>query len=106
MSETAELYSRLPIYRRRVAEAEDIIAAGLKRCEKPYIACSFGKDSAAMLHLVLRFAPHIKIRFCRFKGETEFLNNYDEVIFQWLEQYDLNLEVLEFERVSRRACLG
>lgn len=46
------LHSRLPGYRRRVAQAQAAVTEWLSRCHHPYIAFSGGKDSVCVLHLV------------------------------------------------------
>lgn len=49
----------LPVYRRRVAAARQIVADALTQCQRPYIAFSGGKDSMAMLHLARTVAPDL-----------------------------------------------
>lgn len=46
------LHARLPVHRRRVERARAIVRDWLSQCRAPYIACSGGKDSVAMLHLI------------------------------------------------------
>jgi len=92
---TAFLYAQLKPYKALVNKTSGFIKWALERIENPYVACSFGKDSAVMLHLIMQQAPDIKIRFIRWNFETEFIDNYDEVISAWGE---LNLEQVEFSR--------
>lgn len=94
---TALLYAQLKPYKALVNKTSGFIRWALERVENPYVACSFGKDSAVMLHLILQQAPDIKVRFIRWKFETEFIDNYDEVIEAW---GTLNLEQVEFSRES------
>jgi len=94
---TALLYVQLKPYKALVNKTSGFIRWALKRVENPYVACSFGKDSAVMLHLILQQAPNVTVRFIRWKFETEFIDNYDEVIKEW--DY-LNLEQVELSRVS------
>jgi len=54
----------------------------LDRVQNPYVACSFGKDSAVMLHLILQIRPGIPVRFAS-HPETRLLDNYDKVINDW-----------------------
>lgn len=46
------LHARLPVHKRRVAKAQGIAREWIRKCERPYIALSGGKDSVAMLHLI------------------------------------------------------
>lgn len=46
------LHARLPVHRKRVSRAQSIVRDWLAQSRSPYIACSGGKDSVAMLHLV------------------------------------------------------
>lgn len=50
--------------------------------EKIYCACSFGKDSSVMLHLLQQHCKDIKTVFVCYP-ETNMLDNYDEVISKW-----------------------
>lgn len=94
---TAQLYAQLKPYKALVNKTSGFIRWALERVERPYVACSFGKDSAVMLHLVMNIAPDIDIRFIRWSGETEYIDNYDEVIEKWNLQ---NLIQVELNRVS------
>jgi len=102
---TALLYAQLKPYKALVNKTSGFIKWALARVENPYVACSFGKDSAVMLHLILQHKPTIKIRFIRWKNETEFIDNYDEVINMWgqlnLEQIELCRETLLDKRKDR-----
>lgn len=49
--EKYRLRTRLPVYRRRVAQSLDIIREAMEQY-RPYVAFSGGKDSMALLHLV------------------------------------------------------
>lgn len=94
---TALLYAQLKPYKNLVNKTSGFIKWALGRVENPYVACSFGKDSAVMLHLILQQNPNIKVRFIRWKFETEFIDNYDEIITQWGA---INLDQIEFSRDS------
>lgn len=94
---TALLYAQLKPYKALVNKTSGFIRWALERIETPYVACSFGKDSAVMLHLILLQSPDVKVRFIRWKFETEFIDNYDDVIEAWGL---LNLEQVEFSRNS------
>jgi len=79
---TAELYAKLHSFKALVNKTSGFIRWALQRVEKPYLACSFGKDSAVMLDLVLKHKPDITVRFAS-HPETRILDNYDEVIEKW-----------------------
>lgn len=94
---SAILYAQLKQHKALVNKTSGFIRWALERVRTPYVACSFGKDSAVMLHLVRLQCPDIAVRFIRWKDETEFIDNYDEVIAQW---GNLNLNQIELSRES------
>lgn len=91
------LYAQMPEHKYLVSKTKGFIKWALEQVENPYVACSFGKDSAVMLHLVLAFNENIPVRFIRWKNETEHLSNYDEVIRAWNLK---NLTQIELQRFS------
>lgn len=93
------LYGQLHQYRQRVQQAHSILQRGMEICAVPYLACSFGKDSAVLLHMALQSYPDLDVRFLAWANETEALDNYQDVIAQWQERYPrLKLTILELER--------
>lgn len=94
---TALLYAQLKPYKALVNKTSGFIKWALGRVSNPYVACSFGKDSAVMLHLILKQRPDIAVRFIRWQNETEFIDNYDKIIPQW---GSLNLTQIELSRLS------
>lgn len=92
----AQLYARLPVHRRHVEHAHSIIRQTLDVCERPFVACSFGKDSAALLHLVRTYRPDIEARFIRWP-ETELLADFDRVIGEW-RALGANVVILDLTR--------
>jgi sulfate adenylyltransferase subunit 2 len=84
------IYATMPEYKYRVKGTNWFIQKALTEVKNPYLACSFGKDSTVMLHLVLLQFPEIPIRFAT-HPETEILDNYREVIDWWKEKFDINL---------------
>lgn len=107
---TAILYSQLKTYKALVNKTSGFIRWALDKVENPYVACSFGKDSAVMLDLILKHNQNIKVRFIRWKNETEFIDNYDYVIAKWgnlnLEQVELIRESLSDKRKDRYETIG
>jgi len=94
---TALLYAKTHEFKYLVTKTERFITWALKQVQNPYVACSFGKDSAVMLHLVLKQTQNIAVRFIRWKNETDLIDNYNEVIDKW---GNLNLTQVEFSRES------
>lgn len=92
------LHTRLNSFKRKVDKTIEVIGHALLQCSAPYVACSFGKDSAVMLHLVLQCKPDIPVRFMRWNYESDLLHDYERVIGEWRERTELNLQILEMER--------
>lgn len=85
---TALLYANSRQYKLLLQKTNDFIATTLAKFEaKSYVACSFGKDSAVMLHLLLNHSKKIPVVFVYYP-ETEIIDNYEEVIPLW---GDINL---------------
>jgi hypothetical protein len=82
---TAILYAQLKPYKALVNKTSGFIRWALEHVENPYVACSFGKDSAVMLDLCLKNNPDIPVRFAS-HPETRILDNYNEVINLWLKK--------------------
>lgn len=105
MNKEALLYAKMPEHKALVARTLGFVKWALSQVQQPYVACSFGKDSGVMLHLVLQFAPDIPVRFIRWQNETELLGNYDDVIARWgginLEQVILHRDTVEDKRKER-----
>lgn len=84
------LYSKMPEHKRLVDETKLFIKKSLSKVSNPYVACSFGKDSSVMLHLILQEMPKIRVRFAS-HPETELLDKYKQVIDWWINEYNINL---------------
>lgn len=52
-----------------------------------------------MLHLVIAARPDIPVRFICWRGETDVIDNYAEVVAWWRER-GINLELVEMERAA------
>lgn len=76
------LYAQMPEYKFLVRKTSSFIRWALSNVENPYLACSFGKDSSVMLHLVFNQFPNIKVKFLG-KTETDLIDDYSEVINWW-----------------------
>ena len=79
---TAQLWERNYNYRKLLRQTQYFIADALHKVSRPYIACSFGKDSSVMLHLIMQENPNISVAFVEYP-ETCLLDNYEEVIGSW-----------------------
>lgn len=90
---TALLYSQLKQYKILVNKTSGFIKWALSQVKNPYVACSFGKDSSVMLHLVLQHRPDIAVVFVR-RIETDLIDNYDEIIKKW---GDINLTTISYK---------
>jgi phosphoadenosine phosphosulfate reductase len=55
------LYSRLPIFQKRINEANNLILQALSMGDFWYLACSFGKDSLCLLDLIVKIKPNIPV---------------------------------------------
>jgi len=56
-----KLWGRTEWFRARVREAERVIEEALSRFNRPYVAFSGGKDSTALMHIVLRKDPNVTV---------------------------------------------
>lgn len=94
----AKAHMRRGAYLQKIEQARRIIDDGLAACSMPYVAMSFGKDSAAMLHLVQHVQPNIEARFVRWT-ESQYLDDFDRVIAEW-QQRGISLSILDMHRDS------
>ena len=68
--------------------AIDLIGKVLAKHRKPVVACSFGKNSMVVLHMVLRFSPNVYVLFNDTLVEYPDTYNFKRVITQ---QWKINL---------------
>lgn len=87
-------------YGRRLERAKETIREGLARCQAPYVAFSGGKDSCALLLLVLEQWPDAWARILT-GGETRLLlGNLDDVLDWFRARYPrLRLEEIHVDHV-------
>lgn len=86
--ESAALYAKLPVFKRRVEKVRELIRQGLDVMKKPYLSCSFGKDSVVLLCLVLEQTPDIPVVFIN--SRYCFPDTY-EVRDAFVREYGINL---------------
>lgn len=65
-------------YERAVRQAGEIIAEALRDLPPAFVACSWGKDSVVMLHLIQRQAPNVPVVHVGDRHE-DWLSNYSGV---------------------------
>ncbi len=93
--ETAALYAKLKPYKALVSKTRAFIRRALDSVERPYVACSFGKDSSVMLHLVAMESEFVHVKFLT-KTETNLIDNYDDVVAWWRSLYNVEIEVMNY----------
>jgi 3'-phosphoadenosine 5'-phosphosulfate sulfotransferase (PAPS reductase)/FAD synthetase len=95
----ARLYATMPEYKVLLSKTKAFIKRALAKSINPYIACSFGKDSSVMLHLVLQECKDIPVVFA-YAEETFIIDSYSTVIDWWLLNFNINLHKIYCERES------
>lgn len=92
-AKTANLFCKLNSFKYLLTKTERFVESSLKKVKNPYVACSFGKDSAAMLFIVRKFMPDIPVIFIR-RIETDLIDNFKEVIDMW---GNINISILSYK---------
>lgn len=88
-------YSHLPKFKRRVAEALNVIREAVAIAPS-CVSVSWGKDSIVMLHLCQQIKPDIlAVSFTH--PERELISNYQEVQNIYAEKFGLNLRNIGIE---------
>lgn len=90
------LHSYSPQYRRRVAEAKQIISKALSLAQNWYVSCSFGKDSIVLQHLVREQNPNVTVVFID-SGVT-MLDKDQSLIDDYVATSQLNLVRLKWDK--------
>jgi len=81
-------YTRLPIFKRRMAQSLAIIKEALA-IDSAYVSVSWGKDSTVLLHLCQQVCPDILA--VNFTSEwRDKIDNYNDVITSFLEIHPTN----------------
>lgn len=83
---------RMLSYEEKVEIAHWITKRALKRFKRCCVACSFGKDSVAVMHIVIQHNPDIPIMFA--DTGVEMPEHY-EYIKMMHKKYDLNLYIVK-----------
>lgn len=82
---SALLYAKMPEHKFLVNKTVSFIRWALSKVQNPYLACSFGKDSSVMLHLVFNQFPNIHVKFLG-KSETDLIDDYSGIIEWWIKR--------------------
>jgi 3'-phosphoadenosine 5'-phosphosulfate sulfotransferase (PAPS reductase)/FAD synthetase len=93
---SALLYAKLNSFNSLVSKTKSFIRWSLQQVDRPYVACSFGKDSSVMLHLVLEAKPNIQIKMLA-KAETHLIDDYDDVIKWWETKFSCEVERITYK---------
>lgn len=98
----ALLFATMPQHRALVRRTLAFITESLERVKNPYIACSFGKDSSVMLHLIETIKPGVLVKFVT-HPETRLLGNYDEILAWWVKS---NIQEIYLHRDNAKETRG
>lgn len=90
MLESYRLYSKLRVFRYRVEGARQIIRNALEISRKPYVACSWGKDSICLLHLVVQERPDVDVIWIR-SDEFDEWPNTDRIANEFAGRWPISL---------------
>lgn len=94
------LYSLTPHWRAKRDKAINDIAAMLRRCKRPYLALSWGKQSIVMAHMAWSLSPDV---LCvHWTGpDAELIANFNSVSAEFLRRWPLNyLEIMRGEKLG------
>lgn len=98
MLKIGRLHSRLSSYKARKQKALALVQEMIELCPDAYVSCSFGKDSAVLLHLAMQVNPHIEARFLKW-DESDLLHDYPRVEKEW-QDLGANIKILHISRKS------
>ena len=87
-------------YQRRLSEAKANIREMLRLCKNPYIACSFGKDSEAMLQLVMEERQGLDVLLLSSWESRKMHSELDNIIKWFKSRWDFNFKEVYVDRVS------
>jgi len=86
----------------KVDFALELIEKSLKQRVKPFIACSFGKDSMVVLDLVRRVNKDVPVVFCNTRCEfPETILFKNMIVKEWDLEY---IELLPYKNMTWRKC--
>lgn len=85
-------YSKTKAHQKKVEKTRELIKGVLVRHKKPYIACSTGKDSLVMLHLIYEIDPGVDVMF--HDSGVELPESYEQ-IKKIEENWGINLKIVK-----------
>ncbi len=88
------LHAKTSEFQNRIAETHKFIDFVLLQVKKPYVACSFGKDSIVMLHLILQHRPDIPVY--SFSNMNFDFPDTHRLRWELQEKWNLNLTIREY----------
>jgi len=94
------LYAKTSRFQKRITETHMFIDFVLSQIKSSYVACSFGKDSIVMLHLILQHRPNIPV----YSFSNMFFDFPDTHRLRWdlQEKWNLNLIIREYNFKSMK----
>lgn len=98
MLEIGKLYCKFERYQKRKYETLEKIKEMLRICPDAYISCSFGKDSSALLHLVMSVKKDVEARFLKW-DESDLLHDYPTIMNKF-QKMGANVKILHLSRSS------
>jgi len=93
-------YARSRVCQIRRDRAEVAIRAMLERCERPYVSCSWGKDSVCMTHMIYQQAPQLPVLFLA-SGESWDMHDFARVIEAFRQRWPVDSQVIQTEHFGR-----
>jgi phosphoadenosine phosphosulfate reductase len=93
------LHAKTSEFQNSIAETHKFIDFVLLQVKKPYVACSFGKDSIVVLHLILQHRPDIPV----YSYSNMNFDFPDTHRLRWELQEKWNLNLILIERDVSRA---
>jgi len=96
--EQGNVYSRLDVYKRKLAFALEGIEAMRKLAPLSYLSLSFGKQSIVLAHMLYHIEPTMPMYFLA-SGESFIIHNFEQVIEQFKSRWDINLTIVQRDHV-------
>lgn len=100
--ELYELHARLKVFIRKVEKSKEIISEAMRKIANPYIACSFGKDSSVLFHLITQEMKY-RIPVVCVLNDIDYPDNHD-ILEEFVQAYDFKLIVVS-PQVSAWECV-
>lgn len=89
-----KLHAQLREFKHRAERSKRIIHSALTASSRPYVACSWGKDSVCLLHLVCQKMPTVDVIWVQTDDYDEWPGT-DKVAEQFAEMYPINIHTVQ-----------